>query len=144
MKFAMRSVLLLGCLGLAFGCATSGGSAEPPKGVDEKAAIEKTLGEWGAALAAKDVPKILAFYSESFKNDEGMDKNGMKELIDGAIANGYLDGAKVITAGAQITVNGEDAVVAPVTLSGNMGELSLGLSLKKEAGSWRIISSRQA
>lgn len=129
------------------GCATSGGGSattSAPKGADDKAVIAKTLGEWGSALAAKDVDKIVSFYSDSFQGDDGMNKAGLKEFLGGVISAGYLDGAKVDVAAAQISVNGEEAVVAPLSLSGNMGAISLSLSLKKEAGTWRITSSTQA
>ena len=146
-KFMMQTIVGMCCLAMAFGCATSGGGTAKTKaaaGGDEKTAITKMLGEWSSALASKDVNKIMPFYSDSFKNDEGMDKAGMQELIAGAISQGYLDGAKVDVASAQVSVNGEEAVVAPVNLSGDMGALSLSFSLKKEAGTWRIASSRQA
>ena len=141
----MQTIVGTCCLAMAFGCATSGGgTAKTKAGGDEKTAITKMLGDWSSALASKDINKIMPFYSDSFKNDEGMDKAGMKELIAGAISNGYLDGAKIDVASAQVSVNGEEAVVAPVNLSGDMGALSLSISLKKEAGTWRIASSRQA
>lgn len=146
-KSFSRVLVLAGCVLSVMGCATSGGGskeAAAPKGADDKAAIAKTLGEWGSALAAKDVDKIVSFYSDSFTGDDGMNKSGLKEFLGGVISAGYLDGAKVDVAGAQISVNGEEAVVAPLSLSGNMGAITLSLSLKKEAGAWRITSSTQA
>lgn len=125
------------------GCATAGGGATA-KGVDEKTAIASTLGDWGSALASKNVDSILAFYSDAFRDQEGRDKATLKRFLEEVIANGYLDGAKVDVASAQISVNGEEAVVAPLTLSGDMGAVSLSLSMKKEAGSWRIVSSSMA
>lgn len=143
-KSFSRLLVLAGCVLSAMGCATSGGGSAAtaaPKGADDKAVIAKTLGEWGSALAAKDVDKIVSFYSDSFKSDDGTGKDGLKEFLGGVISAGYLDGAKVDVAGAQISVNGEEAVVAPLNLSGNMGAATLSLSLKKEAGTWRIVSS---
>ena len=145
-RILMQTVLGVCCLAMAFGCATAGGSAaaKAPSGGDDKAAITKTLGDWGSALASKNVDTILAFYSDAFKDDEGRDKASFKELIEGVIANGYLDGAKIDLASAQVSVTGEEAVVAPIALSGDMGAISLSVSLKKETSGWRITTSRQA
>lgn len=146
-KWMMQAVLVVCCMALAAGCATSGGGAKTTKaapGADEKTAITNVLNEWSAALASKNVDKILAFYSDSFKDDEGRDKAGIRELIEGAISQGYLDGAKVELASTQVTVNGAQAVASPVTLSGNMGSISLSVSFKKEAKGWLISGSSQA
>jgi len=137
------------CLGLAFGCATGGGGTAaakpaPAAGGDDRAAVAKALMDWSGALKAKNIDQIMGFYSDSFKDDEGRDKAGIKELIEGAIANGYLDGAAVDLASAQVTVTGDAATVSPVQLSGDMGAISLSVSLKKEAGKWVITSSGQA
>lgn len=147
MKLMMQVVLVVCCMALAVGCATSGGGAKTTKAspsADEKTAITKMLNEWSAALASKNVDKILTFYSDSFKDDEGRDKSGIKELIEGAISAGYLDGAKVELVNTQVTVNGAQAVASPVTLSGNMGSISLSVSLKKEGNGWLISGSSQA
>lgn len=129
---------------MAAGCATAGGGSAAAKGVDDQTAITKTLGEWGSALAAKNVDSILAFYSDSFRDEEGRDKSTLKQFLQDVIANGYLDGAKVDVATAQISINGSEAVVAPVALSGDMGGISLSISMKKEGGAWKITSSGQA
>jgi len=145
-KFVVQAVVMVCCLGMAFGCATSGGAAAkaPASGGDDKAAVTQTLAQWSGALAGKNIDNIMAFYSDSFKDDEGRDKAGIKELIEGAIANGYLDGAKVDLASAQVSINGDAAVVSPVQLSGDMGAISLSVSLKKETAGWRITGSSQA
>jgi len=50
----------------------------------------------------------------------------------------------VSTETAQVTINGDDATVSPVTLSGSAGSMSLNLALKKEEGIWRIVSATEA
>ena len=143
-RIMLHAVVGVFCLAVASGCATSGGTTAKAASADPKVEVTKVLGEWGSALATKNLDSIMTFYSDSFKDGEGRDKMALKDFIKGAIDQGYLDGAKVDVAAAQVSVNGAEAVVAPVSLSGNMGEISLSLSLKKEANGWRIVSSGQA
>ena len=146
-KHWIHLIVAVCCLGLVLGCATSGSgktAAKAAPGADEKTAITKTLGDWSSALKSKNIESIMAFYSDAFQDGEGRDKAGIKDLIQGAISAGYLDGAKIDLASAQVTVTGDQATVAPVSLSGDMGAISLSVSLKKESGSWHIVSSHQA
>lgn len=144
-KIMVQMAVVLFGLVTTLGCATSGGAtAKAPAASGDQAAITKTLGEWGSALGAKNLDQILAFYSDSFRDDEGRDKAAVKEMLEGVISAGYLDGAKIDLDGAQYSVNGEEAVVSPITLSGDMGSISVAISLKKEAGGWKISGSSQA
>lgn len=127
----------------AFGCATTGGGTAA-KPVDDKAAVAKVINDWAAALASKNIESILTFYSDKFSDAEGRDKTAVKEFIQGAIDNGYLDGVKVDLAAAQITVAGDQATASGVRLFGDMGEITITLGLAREAQGWRIVSSSGA
>ncbi len=143
-KILAQAMTMALCMAFAVGCASTGGSTEAAKPVDEKAAIAKVLQDWGASLATKNVDSIMTHYSDAFSDGDGRGKAELKSFIQDAIANGYLDGAKVDVATAQITVNGDEAVAVPVGLSGDMGSMAFSISLKKEASGWRIVSSNQA
>lgn len=144
-RIMLKATIGVFCLALAMGCATSGGAKKEAKATaDPKVEITKVVGDWGGALATKDIEKIMAYYSDAFKDGEGRDKAALKDFIKGAIDAGYLDGAKVNVAAAQVAVTGDQATVSPISLSGSMGEISLSLTLKKEAAGWHIVGSSQA
>jgi ketosteroid isomerase-like protein len=138
----MRRPIFTACLAvvmlvvLACGCAGSG------KGPTDEELITGMLTGWKAALETKDLEKMMAPYSEDFAGEGGAGKPELRQFIQRAIDEGYLDDAKVDLEKAQTTREGETATVGPVALSGSYGTLELDLKLKKEAdGAWRIVGS---
>lgn len=135
---AVLCLTLVGLVGAFAGCATGA------KGPTDEELITGVLQQWSAALIAKDVEKLMVNYSENFADREGRNKAAAKQFIQEAINNGYLDGLQVDTTTTQIVVNGVDATATPINLSSSAGSISLGLTLKKEDGAWRIIGSGEA
>lgn len=122
---------------LVCGCMTGG------KGPDDRELITNTMNEWKAGLVEKDADKIMSAYSENFQDNEGRGKADMANFIKEVIAQGYLDSTNVDLDSAQITINGEDATVSPISLSSAAGSMVLSVSLKKEDGVWRIVKAGQ-
>lgn len=120
------------------GCATGS------KGPSDQDLITNAMNQWQNALIAKDADTAIAVYSENFRDGDGRGKAEMHAFLKEAISMGYLDSLVVNTETAQVTINGEDATVSPVTLSGSAGSMSLKLALKKEEGVWRIVSATEA
>ncbi len=116
------------------GCASLLGGGGP----SDEELVTATLTEWKAALEAQDVDKMMAQISEDFEGEEG-GKPEMKEFLEGAIDQGYLDGAEVDLEGADTTIDGETASVVGLTIESDMGGATLDMELKKDAdGVWRI------
>ena len=130
---AVMMVVLMGA-----GCAIGA------KGPSDRELIMNTMNEWKAGLIAKDADQTMMAYSESFRDGEGRGKAEMSAFLKEAISSGYLDSLMVDLETVQVTVNGEDATVNPVTLSGSAGSMTLNVSLKKEDGVWRIIGATGA
>jgi ketosteroid isomerase-like protein len=137
MKRSVVTKLGAGVLALVLlcGCATFG------KGPSDEELIAATMAKWAAGLAAKDADKVMATYSENFATPDLPDKAAMRELIDMAIDQGYLDDAEVNTDEAKTVIEGNKATVGPVELSGAMGSMMLDFTLQKEGGAWLIVGS---
>lgn len=136
-----RTVLALGsCLiTLAFitGCATTKGPSDPE-------VIQKTMTDWSEALVAKDIDKVMTYYSNDYQNAEWGDKAGMENFFKNeALPQQYLDGLTISLEKAQIAVKGDTADLSPIDITGNFGGMSLKAALKKEKGTWKIIATEQ-
>ena len=129
-------VLLAGAL--VCGCATG------VKGPDDRTLIMNTMNGWKAGIMAKNIEQIMAAYSEEFRDQEGRGVAEVREFIQGAIDEGYLDSATVDLDIAQVTINGDEATVSPIAVAGTRGSASLSMVLKKVNGAWLIIRSNEA
>jgi len=132
----VATLLALGMVAvMVVGCATMGGNK------DQKS-IDKTLAGWKAAVEKQDIDGMIAAYSEDFKSERGGGKAEMKGFLTNAKDQGYLDGAKVDMAKAEIKIEKNTATVGPVDLSSNAGSITVGLAMKKDPDKvWRIVSS---
>lgn len=120
---------------LVCGCATLG------KGPSDEELIAATIAEWSAGLAAQDADKIMATYSEDFESADMPDKDSMRELIEMAIDQGFLEDAEVISDEAETVIEENTATFGPVELSGAMGSMMFDFTLQKEAGAWLIVGT---
>ena len=121
---------------LVCGCASLG------KGPADGERIAGMLADWKAALEAHDVDKLMTAYSEDFEGRGGAGKEQVREFLQGAIDQGYLDGAEISLEDAETTIDGGTASVGPVVLSSDRGAMEIELKLIKESdGAWRIVGS---
>jgi ketosteroid isomerase-like protein len=106
--------------------------------------INLTMIQWKRALVAKDVDKMMAVYSEDFVTGDGSDKEDVRELVEWAIDEGYLDGIEVDLEVAEMEIEDGEATFDPVELKFVSGDRqSYGYTLRKENGVWRIVRSRE-
>ena len=134
-----RTTLLIGSLAvltLWCGCATMG------RGMSDEERVRAVLVEWKAAFAELDIDAIMEPYSEDYAGPRGTGKQEVREFIDRAIRQGSLEEMEMDIENAEITVDGDTAVAAPVTFSGDFPPMRLTLELKKEDdGCWRFAGS---
>ncbi len=134
-KVFVAAFVIVGLVLTMAGCATTGGKSA------EKS-IQSTLANWKAAVEKKDVDGILVFYSDKFSSDRGDGKAGLKEFLDNAKQQGYLDGAKIDLSKTTIKIEKDKATATPIGLSGSRGSMTLEMGLQQEAGKvWRIIKT---
>jgi len=102
-----------------------------------------TMNGWKAGLIEKNIESVMAAYSESFRDQEGRGKAEVREFIQGVINEGYLDGVTIDLDVAQVTINGVEATVSPIPVTGGRGGASLSMLLKKENGVWLIVGTNE-
>jgi ketosteroid isomerase-like protein len=97
---------------------------------------------WKQAIVSQDVDAILAGYSEDFSSERVDGKEQMREFMEGAVDQGWLENIDINLEIAQLTITDDTAEFAPVEIIGDNGEMELNFTLKKEdKKTWRIISS---
>ena len=118
------------------GCASLFGGGGP----SDEELVAATLAGWKAGMEAQDVDKMMAQISEDFESQRG-GKPELKQMLQGAIDQFYLDGAEVDLEIAETMIEGETASVTSVGVETDMGAATMDMELKKEAdGAWRITA----
>ncbi|MCC6697318.1 MAG: hypothetical protein IT365_16940 [Candidatus Hydrogenedentes bacterium] len=136
-RFVLCGAYLLLASVLLCGCATGA------KGPDDRTLIMNTMNGWKAGLIEKNIESVMAAYSESFRDQEGRGKAEVRDFIQGAINEGYLDGITIDLDVAQVTINDVEATVSPIPVTGGQGGVSLSMLLKKENGAWLIVGTNE-
>jgi hypothetical protein len=142
-KHASRCLIAVTVVAAMVGCASTTGGAKAPAGPTDQELIQQMMIDVMAALTAKDVDKMVSYYSDDFTSDNG-DKAATIAFLNGAKDQGFLDGIVVKTDAMVITVEGETAKVGPVNLEGAFGALGLNFGLAKRDGKWLVVSQATA
>ena len=133
MRKSVISMIVLGLVAVVVaGCSTAA------KGPSDQELVNKLVADWKAATTAKDLDKVMTFYSDKFSNENG-DKAGMKAFIKESIDMGYHENADFNTANAKVTIEKDAANVYPINLKAAFGSAAVRLNLKKEAAGWMIV-----
>lgn len=130
------SLLVLAAV-LVSGCQTLG------VGPSDEELVSTTMAEWKAAMAAQDIDKLMAAYSENYVSTRGGGKDSVREFMTNVFEQGYLDNVKVNLEDAQITIEADKAKVGPVELTSDAGSYVLEYTLQKENKAWLIVSSKR-
>jgi len=118
------------------------GCALLQRGPTDEELLGDLLRGWQAAMDARDVDKVMTFYSKDFMSPQGADYEGMKEALERFVPQFDDYGVKLSSADASITIEGDTATIEPITLEADMGSMTLSLIATKEApGVWRITNS---
>ena len=133
---ALALAVLLG------GCASSGAGGGA-RGPSDEELIQQLVDTTLEALKAQDIDTMVAAYADDFDSNQGMDKAGMVEFLNGAKEQGFLEGVTVDTSGMTSTIEGTSANVGGISLEGAFGVLDLAFKLEKRDGSWVITYQEQ-
>lgn len=112
---------------------------EPAALSPEEAALAAARA-WGEALAAEDLDRIMALFSEDFEHYEYGDKHGISDFLGMAIEMGYLMDVEVLLDDAEVEVDGDEVVIYPIDLMGAFGSVSFELIFKEVDGEMKIVS----
>ena len=139
-KISVLGILALGILVVA-GCeSTYGGGG----GASDTDLITNLLNDYGAALQAEDIAKAMTAFADDFDSDQGLDKAGQEEFLQGAADQGFLDGLEIDSSGMEIVIDGTSATAGPSAVEGSFGALTFNYKLEKRGGQWLITYSSQS
>jgi ketosteroid isomerase-like protein len=114
--------------------------AAPQK--DDRAAIGEVIRGWAEASAAKDIDKVMSYFSEDFSSDILDNKAQMREFWGLAIEHGMTDGMKIRFDPAEIVIEADTATTGRVYHQATTGGYyQILVLLKEQDGVWRIIDS---
>jgi len=119
-------------------CAGGGGG-----GVSDEEAIRLIVEDAMAALQAKDIDAMTVAYAEDFESDQGGGAAEMREFLQGAADQGFLDDVEVDLTSMVIAVDGDKATAKPIDLEGNFGALTVEFDLAKRDGQWWVVYQSQ-
>ncbi len=131
-RLVVLSVIITWTGMIVAGCATA------PKGPTDEEMISKRIQEGIAAIKAKDWTAFDGMVSESFSSYAVGDKAALLDYLKNADSSGFLDDLEVDLSGAETTVTGDEATLAPVVANGGFGSLTLDFTGVKEKGVWVI------
>ena len=121
--------------------AVTGGCAIFATGPSDEEMIAATMDTMFAAIAAQDLDKMMALYSDDYKGENGEGKAEVRDFLAEAIDMGYMEDLEVTSEDMKITVDGDTATAGPVGYDIMGNEFSIAYDLKKEDGTWRIVGS---
>ncbi len=120
------------------GCESMGGG-----GMSDADAIQGLVDDAMAALQAGDIDTMVANYAESFESDQGGGIAEMKEFLEGAKEQGFLDDIEIDMSSLEIVVDGMKATAKPIELEGAFGSLTIEFELEKIDGQWQVTYQAQ-
>ena len=135
---ATRLVLVVVMVSLVCGCGTLG------EGPTDEERIAETLAQWKATTEAQDLEGMMATYSADFSAENVRGKAVLRETMAQALEEGHFEDAEVDLQDVETVVEGRNATVGPIGMTGVFGAAQIGLDMRKEAdGVWRIVGIRQ-
>ena len=129
----------------ALGCASTGGGGDSmaATGPSPEEQVTEVVQAALAALKAKDVEGMMSHYAEDFEDTQGQDKEAFGAFLTDADSQGFLDDIAIDTAEMTVTVDGDTASVAGITIEGAFGALALTFDLANRDGTWLVVGSSQ-
>ena len=120
------------------GCQGGGGG-----GMSDEEMILGLVDDAMAALKAGDIDTMVANYADTFESDQGGGTAEMKEFLQGAKDQGFLDEIQIDLTNLVITVDGSKASAKPIDLEGAFGSLTIEFDLEKIDGRWMVTYQAQ-
>ena len=121
------------------GCESVGGGG----GMSDEEMIRSLVDDAMAALKAQDIDTMVANYADSFESDQGGGTAEMREFLEGAKEQGFLDDIEIDMSNLVITIDGNKASAKPMELEGAFGSLTIEFDLEKIDGRWMVTYQAQ-
>jgi len=138
----MKAALFLAVSVLVLGCASM--QTTPVQAPDPVEDITSALSGFHAAMEAEDTEGMLAWVSNDYSDDQGLNKTALKGYLESLIAQGVFSSMEADVSNCQVVVDGNMPTASPVIYASYMGLTQFRIEWKKEAdGSWKILSHNQ-
>ena len=135
----MKNMLKTGVIVIVMalgGCQLIGGPSAEEQ-------IAEMLASFEELMEAQDIDGALALYADSFSSTQGLNKQTLRDFMQGAKDQGALEGLDVSTENTEIVVNDDGTATAgPVVISSSSFSISQNLTLVNEDGTW-LVSAAQ-
>lgn len=129
MKNMLKTGVIVIVMSLA-GCQLIGGASAEEQ-------IAEMLASFEELMEAQDIDGALELYSDSFSSTQGLNKQTLRDFMQGAKDQGALEGLEVSTENTEIVVNDDGTATAgPVQISSSSFSISQNLTLVNEDGTW--------
>ena len=129
MKNMLKTGVIVIVMSLA-GCQLIGGASAEEQ-------IAEMLASFEELMEAQDIDGALELYSDSFSSTQGLNKQTLRDFMQGAKDQGALEGLEVSTENTEIVVNDDGTATAgPVQISSSSFSISENLTLVNEDGTW--------
>jgi len=129
MKNMLKTGVIVIVMSLA-GCQLIGGASAEEQ-------IAEMLASFEELMEAQDIDGALELYSDSFSSTQGLNKQTLRDFMQGAKDQGALEGLEVSTENTEIVVNDDGTATAgPVQISSSSFTISQNLTLVNEDGTW--------
>lgn len=125
-------VMTVMALLVTLGCATAG------SGKSDLELIQAKMADCVASANAQNLDAVFAHFAEDFYCPQLGDKEDFRDFVENAKGSGFLDGLEISTEDAEITIEGDTAMVSPVDIRGSFGSGEGDFVAKKINGVWMI------
>jgi hypothetical protein len=135
-RLTSRRVFWLGLVAaiIGLGCGWVG------IGPSDEELVDRTIVEWSEAIAAGDIERLMATYSEDFSCFDAPDREAMRVMVSQLKNRRSLEGVEVFIDKAEKTPANGVIRVFPVEMFGpKIYPPTYRLTLKKERGKWLIV-----
>ena len=112
-------------------------------GGDDQAVVAAMMQDAMNALVAQDIDLMVSRYSDDFTSDQGGGVAEMKEFLNGAKEQGFLEDIEYTLDNMEITITDNTASVESLEIEGAFGALTLEFELEKRDGEWFVTYQAQ-
>jgi hypothetical protein len=118
---------------------SEGSAGEAQSNAEFEASVKQALVDFKVGMETKDIDTLMAPISANFDHYEWGDKEMFQMFLEDTMAQGDLDNAEVEFGNAEISMEGDKAIVYPVEMLAVFGSVTIEFTIKKEDdGVWRV------
>lgn len=111
-------------------------------GPNSKKLINTTMAEWRTALKTKNMDKVMAVYSENYASERVQGRDAIRRFMTRVFNEGWMENVDISFEEAAADIETDTARFGPVAFISDRGIMKVDYTLRKEKGTWLIVSSK--